>query len=415
MKLISILSRILLIAGLTFTAQAEDKKPMPGVTDTEIKIGSTAPKSGPAAFYELIFNTLEAYLKEVNDKGGVKGRKIVLEVLDDAYNPAKTVEQTKVLVERDNVSFIFASLGTATGLSVRKYLNDMKIPQIMLSTGFPGFSDHKDFPWTTPGLLTYDVEAMAYADYILKNKPDAKIAVLYQNDGYGQSYLEALKKGLGDKADKMIVAAQSFEVTDPSVKSQMLKLKASGATVLLTAATPKQAIQAMQEIISSDWKPLHFLCLPAAMKNVVFKAVGYENSKGVITGTFLKDVTSPKWEGDADVIEFKKFLTNTFGSDVDPNNFMYQAGFVTGKALVKLLELCGDDLSRENIMKNASNFSYAAPLMMPGIEYKVSPDDFRPFKSLYLVQFDGNSWVQLGDKYTISTLEAEKAPATEKK
>jgi branched-chain amino acid transport system substrate-binding protein len=397
MKLSKKLTSAFLMAGLVFSAQASDKKVTPGVTDKEIKIGSTGPKSGPAAAWGILYDTMQAYIKTVNAKGGIKGRTINFELLDDGYNPAKTVEQTKILVERDQVAFIFAALGTAPGMSVIKYLNDAKIPQLFEATGFPGFNDPKNFPWTTPANPTYDVEAIAYGQYILKNLPDAKIAILYQNDGYGTSYLDSLKNTLGDKADKMIVAAESYEVTDPTIKAQMLKLKNTGATVLVTIATPKQATQVLQELVGSDWKPVHIMSNPAALREVVFKAVGLENAKGVITIGVTKDLADPKWNNDADVKEFKAFLKANMPANTDPNNLLVQVGYVYAKSLENILGLAGNDLSRENIMKLASNFHFKAPLMLPGVEFNVKPDDLRAYKSVYLVKFDGKVWVPMGD------------------
>lgn len=415
MKLITKLSLPLLLASLAFAAQAEEKKAMPGVTATEIKVGCTGPKSGPAAHFMTIFNSLEAYLNSINDKGGVNGRKIIFNLRDDGYNPVKTLEQTKSLVENEGVSFIFASLGSQTNLAARPYLNDNKIPQIFLFVGSPVFNDPKNFPWSSGGFLSYDIEAAAYAQHILKNVPDAKIAVLFQNDDYGLVFIEEFKKALGEQADKMIVAQESYELTDPTVKKQMLKLKASGANVLFTIALPKQSTQALQELVGSDWKPLRIMSSQGALREVAFKAVGYENAKGIITAAVFKDVLNPKWQNDPGVVEFKSFVTSNLGKDMDPGSTMALFGFNAGHILEQIIKLCGDDLSREHIMKVASNFSYAAPLLMPGIEYNSTPDDVRPFKSLYLVQFDGESWGPMGEKFTIPNAQAEKTPPAEKK
>ncbi|MCC8974395.1 ABC transporter substrate-binding protein [Bradyrhizobium brasilense] len=376
-----------------------DKKYGPGVTDTEVKIGQTMPYSGPASAYGTQGRLEEAYYAMINAKGGVNGRKIKLISLDDAYSPPKTVEQTRRLVEQDEVLAIIGTIGTPTNSAIQKYLNQKKVPQIFISTGAAKWDDPKNFPWTTQLYPPYQMEGMIFAKYLLKNKPDAKLGVFSQNDDAGKDYVKGLKDGLGDKAKTMIVKEVTYEVSDPTVDSQIVSLKASGADTLFTMATPKFGAQAIRKVYELGWKPLNYVVSVSSSIKGVMEPAGIEASKGLLTALAFKTPTDPTWESAADVKEFKEFLAKWYpqGDIADGSNV---TGYISAYMTVKVIELCGDDLTRENLLKQATNLNkVVAPLLLPGIAISTRPDRYAPFTQMQIATFDGKSWVPQGETF----------------
>jgi branched-chain amino acid transport system substrate-binding protein len=369
----------------------------PGVTDTEIKIGNTMPYSGPASAYGVIGKSAAAYFAMINDQGGINGRKINFISRDDGYSPPKTVEVVRKLVEEDQVLLLFNSLGTAPNVGVQGYLNDNKVPQLFVASGADRWNDPKHFPWTMGWAPSYRVEARIYGRYILKNLPDAKVAVLYQNDDLGKDYLIGLREGLGDKADKMIVSAQSYETTDTNVDSQILSLRGSGAEVLLTAATPKFAAQTIRKIYDIGWKPTHFLSVVSISVKAVMQPAGLEKSVGIISATYGKEVTDPQWQ---DTSEYKEWLVwmKKYNSSGDISDSFNAYGYGVAQTLIAVLRACGDNLTRDNIMKQAASIhDLKLPLLLPGMGVSTSTDDFAPIKQMQLQKFDGTTWKLFGE------------------
>ena len=370
----------------------------PGITDTEIKIGQTMPYSGPASAYGAVGRTELAYFKMVNEMGGgVNGRKLNLISLDDGYSPPKTVEQTRRLVEQEGVAFIFGSLGTPTNAAIRSYLNDSKAPQLLISTGAAMFDDPQHYPWMMGSLPNYQTEAHIFAKHILATKPDAKIGVLYQNDGVGKDYLIGLRAGLGFDRAAMIIKEVSYEVSEPTVDSQVVTLQSSGADVFVIAATPKAAAQTIRKTYDIGWMPPRYICYPASSIAVVLKPAGLDKSKGLITGVFVKDPTDPRWKDDAGYKAWAalvaKYLSPT--DLVDVNAII---GFNAAAMLIQVLKQCGDDLSRENIIRQAANLKdLELPMLLPGIKVSTSPNNFRVIRQMQLATFNGESWEQFGD------------------
>ena len=385
-----------LLAASTSGALAQKKYDV-GATDTEIKIGNIMPYSGPASAYGVIGKTEAAYFKKINDAGGINGRKINFISYDDGYSPPKTVEQARKLVESDEVLLIFNSLGTPPNSAIHKYMNSKKVPQLFVATGATKWNDPKNFPWTMGWQPNYQSETQIYAKYILKNMPNAKIAVLYQNDDYGKDYLKGLKDGLGAKAALMIVAEESFETTEPTVDSHIVKLKASGADVFVDIATPKFAAQAIKKVAEIQWKPAHFLNNVSASVGSVIKPAGYENAQDIISAAYLKDASDKQWDTDAGMKEFYAFLAKDFpeGDKLDGGTVV---GYGVAQTLVQVLKQCGDDLTRENIMKQAANLKdFRTEVLLPGIKINTSPTDFAPLSSLQLMKFKGEKWELFGD------------------
>ncbi|QAU40105.1 ABC transporter substrate-binding protein [Bradyrhizobium guangdongense] len=385
------------LALLMMIAQAHaQKKYDPGASDIEIKVGQTVPLSGPASSYAVIGKTQAAYMSMINEQGGVNGRKIQLIQYDDAYSPPKTVEQVRKLVESDEVLLTFQIIGTAPNVAVQKYLNAKKIPQLFAATGAARFTDPKNFPWTMGFNPSYLVEGRIYAQYLLKNHPNAKIGVLYQNDDLGKDYLAGLKAGLGDKA-KMIVAETSYEITEPTIDSQILRLKDAGADVLFSATTPKQAAQAIKKVAEIGWKPLHIIDINASSVSAVLKPAGLDNAKGIVSVGYVKDAADPEWKDDPGMKRYLAFMTKYYpDGDKDSNLNVY--GYITAQLLVQVLKQCGDDLTRENVMRQASNLKdVALDLPLPGISVTTTPTDYRVIKQFQMVQFDGLHWQKLGD------------------
>ena len=374
----------------------------PGVTDTEIKLGNTMPYSGPASSYGTIGKSDAAYFAMINDQGGIDGRKVNFVSLDDAYSPPKTVEDIRQLAEQDHVLATFNTLGTPPNSAIHDYMNEKKVPQLFVATGADKWNNPKHFPWTIGFQPSYRVEARIYARYILEHVPNAKIAVLYQNDDYGKDYLTGLRQGLGDKADKMIVATKTYETTDATVNSQIVALQASGADVMFTVAIPKFAAQAIRKIYDIGWKPTHILNNVSASIKTAIQPAGPEKAIGIISSAYLKDPTDPQWQ---DTPEYKDWLAwmkkyNSSASTADVNNVY---GYTVTQAMVAVLKQCGNDLTRENLMKQAASIhDLKLPMLLPGITVSTSADDFAPIKQLQLEKFDGKTWQLFGEVISAS-------------
>ena len=368
------------------------KRHAPGVSDYEIKIGQTMPYSGPVSAWGTIGRTELAYIKMINDRGGINGRKINLISLDDAYSPPKTVEQTRKLVEQDGVAFVFGALGTAANLAVRKYLNDHQVPQLFLLSGSGQFNDPEHFPWSIGIIPTYLLDGQTHAQYILAHRPNAKIAILYQNDDYGKAHVKGLKDGLGERAKDLVVSELSYEVSDPTIESQMVTLKASGANTLYVAAGPKFAAQAIRKASELSWRPLQFLTYTSQSISGVLEPAGLENAIGILSGSFAKDPTDPRWKDDPDMKEYFEWVQK-YNPNSNGNDTFVAAGYQYAAALVLLLRQCGDDLSRQNIMRRATSLhDFTIPLLLPGITLNTSPVDYQPIKELRETRFNGNFW-----------------------
>lgn len=369
---------------------------MPGVTDKSIKIGNTNPYSGPASAYGQIGRTIAAAIDQINDEGGINGRTIEFISYDDGYSPPKTVEQARKLVERDGVSFIFQSLGTPTNTAIHKYMNAKKVPQLFVATGASKWGQPKKYPWTMGWQPNYPTEAKIYAKHILQNTPDARIAVLYQNDDYGKDYLNGFKAGLGDKAGQ-IVAEMPYEVADPTVESQIVSMKAAGADVFFNVTTPKFAAQAIKKAAEIGWRPVHYLNNVSSSVGSVLKPAGLEASKGLITVGYQMDPTDPQW---ADHPEFKQWsaFMDKYHPEGDKTSSFTAYAFSVTKTLQATLELAGEDLTRKGIMQAAANLrGVRVPMLLPGITINTSPDDYYPIESMQLMRFDGDSWRLFGD------------------
>ena len=390
-------SAALAVLAATSSGALAQKKYDTGATDTEIKIGNIMPYSGPASAYGVIGKTEDAYFKKINAEGGINGRKINFVSYDDAYSPPKTVEQARKLVESDEVLFIFNSLGTPPNSAIQKYMNMKKVPQLFVATGATKWNDPKEFPWTIGWQPNYQSESRIYAKYILKNLPNAKIAILYQNDDYGKDYVKGLKDGLGAKAASMIVAEESYETTEPTIDSHIVKLKSTGADVFFNVTTPKFAAQAIKKNAEIEWKPLHFLNNVSASIGSVIKPAGTDNAQGIISSAYLKDTSDPQWKNDAGMKAFDEFLTKYFpeGNRVDAS-VMY--GYTVAQGLVHVLKACGDNLTRENVMKQAASIKgLELGGLLPGIKVSTSATDFAPISQLQLMKFKGEKWDLFGE------------------
>jgi branched-chain amino acid transport system substrate-binding protein len=385
-------------AALTLHVSAlAQKKYDPGASDTEIKIGQTMPYSGPASAFGTIGRAEAAYFKKVNDEGGVNGRKIVLLSLDDGYSPPKTVEATRRLVEQDQVLLMFGSVGTAANTAVQGYLNGRKVPQLFVSTGASKWNDPQNHPWTMGFQPNYHTEALIYAKYILQTKPNARIGVLYQNDDYGKDYLKGVKDGLGEKSAKMLVAELTYEITDATIDSQILQMRSMGVDVLIDVTSPKFASQAIRKVYDIGWKPLHFLNNTSVSVGSVLTPAGLEKSIGLITSRYGKDPTDARWDGDPGMIAWRAFMKAYYpeGNVIDSANVY---GYSVARTLVQVLKQCADNLSRENVMKQAASLKdFDSGVSLPGIMINTSPTDFAPIKALQLARFDGKTWVPFGE------------------
>jgi branched-chain amino acid transport system substrate-binding protein len=369
----------------------------PGAGDAEIKIGNTMPYSGPASGYGAIGRSLGAYFAMINEQGGINGRKINFISRDDSYSPPKTVEQVRKLVEEDQVLFLFQTLGTPPNLAIRGYLNENKVPQLFVGSGADQWNDPKRYPWTMGWQPSYGAEARIYGRYILRTLPDAKIAVLYQNDDFGKDYLNGLRAVLGDKAGAMIVATQSYETTDPTVDSQIVALQASGANVLLTAAIPKFTTLAIRKVYDLGWRPANFLNSVSSSVASVMKPAGLEKGIGIVSAAYTKDPTDPQWQ---DTPEYKDWLSwmkkyNASGNVSDAFNVY---GYTAAQTMVAVLKASGDNLTRENVMRQAASVhDLKLPMLLPGITISTGNDDYAPIKQMQLQKFDGNSWKLFGE------------------
>jgi len=393
----AVVSAALVVLAVTGAARAADKKYDPGATDTEIKIGNIMPYSGPASAYGIIGKTEAAYFKKINDEGGINGRKINFISYDDAYSPPKAVEQARKLVESDEVLLIFNSLGTPSNSAIQKYMNAKKVPQLFVASGATKWNDPQNFPWTMGWQPSYQSESRIYAKWLMKEKPDAKIAVLYQNDDYGKDYLKGLKDGLGAKAATMIIAEESYETTEPTIDNHIVKLKSSGADVFIDIATPKFAAQAIKKVAETEWKVLHMLNNVSASVGSVIKPAGYTNAQGIISAQYLKDTTDPQWASDPGMKAYLDFMTKDFpeGDKLDNGTVV---GYGVSQTLVQVLKQCGDNLTRENVMRQAASLhNFRTEVLLPGIAINTSPTDFAPISQLQLMRFKGERWELFGD------------------
>jgi ABC-type branched-subunit amino acid transport system substrate-binding protein len=388
----------LLLAAVVLGAMPAmaQKNNAPGVTDTEIKIGQTMPYSGPASAYAAIGRSEAGYFAMINERGGINGRKLNLVSLDDGYSPPKTFEQTRKLVEQENVALIFSSLGTPTGVVVRKYLNDKKVPQLFQASGATFWGDREHTPWSMGWQPNYQTEGAIYGQYLLKTKPDAKVAVLYQNDDAGRDYFAGFKAGLGEEAAKrMIIAVATYETTDPTLDSQIVTLQSSGADVLFDNTTPKFAAQAIRKVHDVGWKPLHFLMSVATSVSAVMEPAGFEKGQGIVTAAYLKDPNDPQWK---DGKAYKDWLA--FMGKYDPDGNLGDSfnvyGYSVAQTLVQVLTQCGNDLSRDNILKQAASLDIDLPMLLPGIKVHTSPSEYYPVQRMRLARFEGKQWVLFG-------------------
>ena len=386
-----------MVLTATAAATAGEKRNGPGISDDEITIGQTMPYSGPSSAWGAEGLAELAYIKMINEQGGVNGRQIRLISLDDAYSPPRTVEQTRKLVEQEQVALIFSSLGTAPNTAIQKYLNGRKVPQLFIATGASKWSDPEHFPWTMGWQASYLTEARIYAHYIREQRPDGKIAVLYQNDDYGKDYLQGLKDGLGDKYAAMVVAVATYEVSDPTVDSQIVTLQASGADIFVDIAGPKFAAQAIRKVYDIGWKPLHLLNTVGSAVGAVLQPAGLEKSVGIITARYYKDPSDPQWLKDPAFEEWLAWMQR-YNPEGNLSDYYNVLGYSTAMTMVHVLKQCGDDLSRENILRQATNIQHLElPMLLPGVTINTSPTDYRPIKQMRLVRFDGKSWTLFGE------------------
>ncbi|MGY4256311.1 branched-chain amino acid transport system substrate-binding protein [Bradyrhizobium sp. USDA 4516] len=387
----------LALVAASGSAALAQKKYDTGASDTEIKIGNIMPYSGAASAYGVIGKTEEAYFRKINAEGGINGRKITFISYDDAYTPPKTVEQARKLVESDEVLLIFNSLGTPPNSAIQKYMNQKKVPQLFVATGATKWNDPQNFPWTMGWQPNYQSESIIYAKYILKNKPDAKIAVLYQNDDYGKDYLKGFKDGLGAKAATMIVAEDSYEVTEPTIDSHIVRLKASGADVFFNITTPKFAAQAIKKNAELGWKPLHFLNNVSGSIGSVIKPAGFENAQDIVSSQYFKDPTDAQWKTDKAMIAWNEFLDKYY-PEANRADASVMYAYIVSQGLVHVLKACGDNLTRENIMKQAASIrDYEPGGLLPGVKVNTSATDFAPLSQLQLIRFKGETWERFGE------------------
>jgi len=358
------------------------------------------PYSGPASGYSAIGKSQAAYFAMINDQGGINGRKINFISRDDSYSPPKTVEQVRKLVEEDQVLLLFQTLGTPPNLAIRSYLNDNKVPQLFVATGADQLNDPKHYPWTMGWQPSYSTESRIYARYILKNLPDAKIAVLYQNDDFGKDYVNGLRAGLGDKAGKMIVATQSYETTDPTVDSQIVALQESGADVLLTAAIPKFTTLAIRKVYDIGWRPTHFINSVSTSVGSVMKPAGIEKAVGIVSGAFNKDPTDPQWQGTPEYTEWLAWM-KTYNPSGNVADAFTVYGYATAQTMVAVLKASGNDLTRDGVMRQAASIhDLKLPMLLPGIIISTSANDYAPIKQMQLQKFDGTAWKAFGEVMT---------------
>ena len=381
----------ILLGMCQFTAAAAEKKYGPGVTDTEIKIGQTVPYSGPASAFSSYGRVMAGYFQMLNEKGGINGRKVNLISLDNAFSPPKALEQTRKLVEDNEVLADVGTVGTVPNIAIQKYLNQNKIPHVFASAGGRRFNDPQNFPWTVPSYPAFQMEGATFGKYILKNLPNAKIAVLYQNDDYGKDFLTGLKDALGSDANK-IIAEANYELSYPTIDSQVIQLKASGADTLLHFTTPKFAAQALKKVQELGWKPTQFLASPTNSVQTVLTPAGLENVQGILTTQFTKQAGDPAWAQDPEVIDYIAFMKKWAPND-SPNDFIALSGYINAQLIARALRRCGDDLTRDNLLAQATNFkSERVTMLLPGVELNNSKEDYAPYRSLRMAKFENTSW-----------------------
>jgi len=386
------------VLGVVLAASgANAAKYGPGASDKEILLGQTMPYSGPASAYGSIGKAEAAYFKMVNEHGGINGRQVKIISLDDSYSPPKTVEQIRKLVEQENVLGVFQSLGTPTNSAIHKYMNAKKVPHLFVATGATKWGDYKHYPWTMGWQPNYQSEAKAYAAYVLKTHPNAKIGILYQNDDYGKDYLHGFKDGLGDKASKMIVKELSYETSDPTVDSQIVELKSSGADVFFNVTTPKFAAQAIRKAYDIGWKPVHLLNNVSANIKTVFTPAGLDKATGIISSQYIKDIADPQWQKSPDYVAWKAWMEKyNPGISLIDGNYVY--GYAVAYTMHQVLKACGDDLTRENLMRQAANLKHLeVPMLLPGVTVNTSPTDYFPIEAVQLAKFDGKKFEAFGE------------------
>ena len=395
LRAIAAVSAVALGVALCGSALAQKKYDI-GATDTEIKIGNIIPYSGPASAYGMIGKTEAAYFRMINEKGGVNGRKINFISYDDGYSPPKAVEQVRKLVESDEVLLVFGPLGTPSNTAIHKYLNGKKVPQLFVATGATKWNDPKNFPWTMGWQPSYQSEAQIYAKWLIKEKPDARIAVLYQNDDFGKDYLKGLKDGLGTKS-AMIIVEESYEIAEPTVDTHIVKIKAQNPDVLISFVTPKFAAQTIRKIAELGWKPLHMIANVSVNVGSVMQPAGFENGQGVLSAAYTKDGTDAQWKDDAGMKRWSTFL-DKYMPDANRSDSNHIYGYGAAQTLVKVLEMCGDDLTRANVMKQAASLKdFEVDTLLPGIRINTSPTDFAPISQLQMQRFKGERWERFGD------------------
>jgi branched-chain amino acid transport system substrate-binding protein len=395
LRIAAFATAVMALAATNGSALAQ-KKYDAGATDTEIRIGNIMPYSGPASAYGVIGKTEEAYFNKINAEGGINGRKITFISYDDGYSPPKAVEQARKLVESDEVLLIFNSLGTPSNIAIQKYMNTKKIPQLFVATGATKWNDPKDFPWTMGWQPSYQSEARIYAKYLIKHKPDAKIGVLYQNDDFGRDYLKGLKDGLGTETP-MIITEESYETSEPEIDGHIVKLKASGANVFISITTPKFAAQAIKKLAEIEWKPLHIIANVSASVGGVMKPAGFENAQGILSAAYAKDGADPQWNSDPGMQKLYAFLAKYY-PDANRLDGAVVYGYGVAQTMVKVLQMCGDDLTRANVMKQAASLKDFTPdTLLPGIKINTSATNFAPIDQLQMMRFKGEKWDLFGD------------------
>jgi branched-chain amino acid transport system substrate-binding protein len=395
--LLRLLMALTVLLAMSLSAARAESKYDPGASDTEIKIGQTIPYSGPASAYSTIGRTELAYFRMLNEQGGINGRRINLISVDDGYMPPRTVEQIRRLVEEDKVLFTFQTLGTPTNTAIHKYMNARHVPQLFVATGATKWGDPQHFPWTMGWQPPYQHESHVYAKYLLQTRPDARVAILYQNDDYGKDYLKGFKDALGDKAAKMIVAEATYEVTDPTIDSQIVTLQASGADVFFDVSIPKFAAQAIRKAYDIGWKPLHFVNNVSSSVATALQPAGLEKSVGLISSQYVKDPTDPSWKDDKAMRDYTAFMRKYY-PDGNSEDILNVSGYAAAQTLAQVLRQCGDDLTHENVMRQAASLKdLEVPGLLPGIRVNTSPGDFYPIKQVQLMRFDGKTWVRFGE------------------
>jgi branched-chain amino acid transport system substrate-binding protein len=402
-KKLSLLAAATALSLLTAQGALAQKKYDTGASDTEIKIGNVEAYSGPASAYGIIGKTEEAYFKMINETGGVNGRKINWISYDDGYSPPKTVEQVRKLIESDEVFLVFNALGTPTQTAVQKYHNAKKVPQLFLATGASKWNDPKAFPWTMGFQPSYRVEARIFAKYILKEKPNAKVVVFYANDDFGKDYVAGLKEVFGAKTSSILIAEESYETTEPSIDSHIVKLKGTGADVFVNISTPKFAAQAIKKMHELEWKPMHVMTDVSISIGAVMKPAGLEASEGVLSAGYLKDASDPQWKDDEGMKKFMAFVDKYMpGANISDTNLVY--GYAAAQTMAQVLKQSGDNLTRENVMKQAASLKDFVPdTIIPGIKINTGPNDFAPIEQLKMMRFKGGQWELFGDIISAET------------